>query len=446
MASSMIHYAITCELIKKRHFHNPDRLKFGAVLVDAGYRGNSHMKISVAGGHKNTYDFDSYRNRYGNLMKTDDLYLGYYLHLVQDVIYRHFVYDKYHWNPAVPGNVVKLHKNYAIGNYYVIHKYGLKNELTIPFDFEREPINQLCIFDLDGLVQRMNAYFVPVTDNDLFFFTKEMTDEYISEAVEYCLRELDDLDRAKAGIDGYTAAWDKAPRSILESTLNTRDLGMYRIQGTKEYLIANRIYRSDRCDTLSSRDKELLLSRGITTIIDLRSEKEADAKPSAFAKDNEFHYFHLPIEEGSMPPGSLEEVPVSYMEIASAACMKDVFKTIADAPEGVLYHCTAGKDRTGVVSAILLSFLGVSEEDIVYDYAISREFNKVRLEAFLKEHSEIDREIVLANEKSMQRFLELFMNRYRSAEQYLLKLGLDMEHIQALRKMLTPLPAYQHPE
>lgn len=147
-----------------------------------------------------------------------------------------------------------------------------------------------------------------------------------------------------------------------------------------------------------------------------------------------------------MPPGSLEEVPVSYMEIAGAACMKDVFKTIADAPEGVLYHCTAGKDRTGVVSAILLSFLGVSEEDIVYDYAISREFNKVRLEAFLKEHPEINREIVLANEKSMQRFLELFMNRYRSAEQYLLKLELDMEHIQALRKMLTPLPAYQHPE
>ncbi len=69
-----------------------------------------------------------------------------------------------------------------------------------------------------------------------------------------------------------------------------------------------------------------------------------------------------------MPPGSLEEVPVSYMEIASAACMKDVFKTIANASGGVLYHCTAGKDRTGVVSAILLSFLGVSEEDIIFKH------------------------------------------------------------------------------
>ena len=74
----------------KRHFNNPSRLKLGSVLVDAGYNGNSHMKISVAGGHKKTYDFEGYRKMYGELMKKDDMYLGYYLHLVQDVIYRHF--------------------------------------------------------------------------------------------------------------------------------------------------------------------------------------------------------------------------------------------------------------------------------------------------------------------------------------------------------------------
>lgn len=52
-------------------------------------------------------------------MKTDDLYLGYYLHLVQDICYRHFVYDKYKWNPMIPGNVEKLHKDYSIINIYV---------------------------------------------------------------------------------------------------------------------------------------------------------------------------------------------------------------------------------------------------------------------------------------------------------------------------------------
>lgn len=437
MASSIIHYAITCELIKRRQFHNPDRLKLGSILVDSGYNGNNHMKISVAGGHKKTYDLDGYRSIYGELMKQDDLYLGYYLHLIQDIIYRHFVYDKYHWNPLIPGNVEKLHRDYAIGNYYVVQKYRLKNEVIIPADFDEEPINQICTFDLDSLVQNMNSYFIPIEEDDIFFFTKEMTDKYIAEAVEYCGRELDNLECQKEGTDDYLSAWDNRPRSILESTLNTRELGMYRIQGTKHYTISNRIYRSDRCETLRASDKKLLLGRGITTIIDLRSEQEAVAKPSAFATDNDFIFFHYPIVEGMLPPNSLEDVPVSYMEIAHADCMKDVFETIANAPEGVLFHCTAGKDRTGVVSAILLALVGVSDEDIVYDYAISREFNKLRLEAFLKEHPEIDREIVLANEKSMHSFLKMLRRKHNSVEQYLLDIGITGDEIQRLKNKLV---------
>lgn len=211
MASSIIHYAITCELIKRRQFHNPDRLKLGSILVDYGYDGNSHMKISVAGGNKRTYDFDGFRDKFGELMKQDDLYLGYYLHLIQDIIYRHFVYDKYHWNPSIPGNVEKLHRDYAIGNYYVVQKYCLKNEVIIPTDFDKEPINRICSFNLEGLVQDMNAYFVPIEDDDIFFFTKEMTDEYIAEAVEFCLRELDNLAGQKKGADACSLAWDSQP-------------------------------------------------------------------------------------------------------------------------------------------------------------------------------------------------------------------------------------------
>ena len=437
MASSIIHYAVTCELIKKRHFKDPDRLKFGSVLVDAGFNGNSHMKISVAGGHKNTYDFDGYRKMFGGLMKEDDLYLGYYLHLVQDIIYRHFVYDKYHWNPMIPGNVEKLHRDYAIGNYYVVRKYDLKNDIKIPAGFEKEEINRICSFDLDRLVRDMNSYFVPVEDDDIFFFTREMADEFIAEVVEYCTRELDDLELLKEGTDGYTAAWEKAPRSILESTMNTRDLGMYRIEGTRRYTLSDRIYRSDRCDLLSPRDKKLLLEKNITTVIDLRSEHEADAKPSAFAGDSEFRYFRFSIFEGMTPPASLSEVPASYMGIAHAACIKDVFKTIAAASGGVLFHCTAGKDRTGVVSAVLLSLAGVSDEDIIYDYALSRDFNRARLEAFLKEHPEFDRESVLANEKSMSGFLEMLRAGHGTTEQYLLDLGITGEEIRRLKSKLA---------
>ena len=116
MASSIVHLAITNELAKRVSFTDTSRLKFGAVVVDAGEGGNitgeSHMKVNVMDGKKRTYDFDKYREMFGNLMLTDDLYMGYYLHLVQDSLYRHYVYDIHHWNPRIPGNVERLHKDY----------------------------------------------------------------------------------------------------------------------------------------------------------------------------------------------------------------------------------------------------------------------------------------------------------------------------------------------
>ena len=106
-------------------------------------------------------------------MKQDELYLGYYLHLIQDIIYRHFVYDKYHWNPLIPSNVEKLHRDYAIGNYYVVQKYRLKNEVIIPADFDEEPINQICTFDLDSLVQNMNVIANhESTENDAYHWKR----------------------------------------------------------------------------------------------------------------------------------------------------------------------------------------------------------------------------------------------------------------------------------
>ena len=437
MASSVIHYAITSELIKQRHFNDPDRLKLGSVLPDAGYNGNSHMKISVSGGHKKTYDFESFRREYGELLNRDDLYLGYYLHLIQDVVHRHFVYDKYHWDPTIPGNVEKLHKDYAIGNYYVVRKYGLKNDLRVPKGFENESINRICNFDIEKLVRDMESYFIPVPDETVFFFTKEMTDEYIAEAVDACLCEMDNLEEHKHGMDGYSAAWESTRKSILEGTMNTRDLGLYRICGTDKYTIPGRIYRSDRCETLSSHDKELLLNRDITTVVDLRCDSETAKAPAAFNGDMDFAFYNFPIAEGEEPPKKIKDVPDSYMKIAASASMKDVFLAIAGAPSGVLINCAAGKDRTGVVSAVLLALAGVSDEDIIYDYAISREFTKNRLEIFLKDHPEIDREVVMSNEKSMIGFLRLFRDKYKSAEEYLRNLGLEDDAVKKIRDKLV---------
>ena len=82
MASSIIHLAITNELTKRISFIDTNRLKFGATVVDAGVGGNktgcAHMKVIVLNGTKKTYDFDRYREMFGERMLKDDLYMGYY--------------------------------------------------------------------------------------------------------------------------------------------------------------------------------------------------------------------------------------------------------------------------------------------------------------------------------------------------------------------------------
>ena len=143
MASSIIHLAVTNELSKHHTFKDENRLKFGAILPDAGKDKAGHVNKFIWGRNKKSYDFEFFRNKFGELMRQDDLYLGYYLHLVQDICYRHFVYDKYHWNPMIPGNVEKLHKDYSIINHYVAEKYNLKNDITVPVNFDSEPIHRI---------------------------------------------------------------------------------------------------------------------------------------------------------------------------------------------------------------------------------------------------------------------------------------------------------------
>ena len=62
---------------------------------------------------------ECFRDRYGKYMKKDDLYLGYYLHLIQDMLYRRVMYGEHGWNSSVPGNVEKLYRDYEILNEYV---------------------------------------------------------------------------------------------------------------------------------------------------------------------------------------------------------------------------------------------------------------------------------------------------------------------------------------
>lgn len=224
-------------------------------------------------------------------------------------------------------------------------------------------------------------------------------------------------------------------KSLLSCSYNTRELGGFRTVSGK--MTKNNVYwRSDVPSQPAAGDIEKLLSAHITTIIDMRTQWEVEKNPDMLSETAGFEYLHFPITEGSGVPENFEAVPRSYMDIALAENMPDVMKTLAEAKDGVLFHCTAGKDRTGVVSAIILMTCGAYREDIVRNYVVSREYNHKRLAAFLEAHPEVDRNIVLANEKSMNGFIDLFTERFGTVENYFEAIGLSIDHIERIRSRL----------
>ncbi len=439
MASTTMHMAITKIVAEEMQLENTERLMLGAVIPDAyagaGLKAVSHLDAFVCGNAKKTYDLTAFRERFAEQMASDSLYLGYYLHLVQDLAYRDFVYREHRWNPYISGNVQRLHNDYALLNTYVIRKYHLLNTVTVPENFPEEPIHMLGPFDIKHFLDDLNRQFLPYHEGGIFFFTEAMADSYIQRTAGKCIRELKALSANERYMDEYEWAWDKKVKSLLETTRNTRDLGGFRTAGG-DYTKYRSLLRSDAVESPNEHDIDFLTGNHIGTIIDMRSGAEMLSAPSPFAEMQQFAYHNIPVEEGGSIPESVSDVPYSYMRIAEAANMPEVFRNIGRAGDGVLFYCSAGKDRTGVVSAILLLLAGVSREDIIDNYMVTKECNKERLRKLAESHPEFDMNIVIPHEEYMRSFLDLFHEKYGNAEQYLASIGLGREEIACIRGKL----------
>lgn len=224
-------------------------------------------------------------------------------------------------------------------------------------------------------------------------------------------------------------------KSLLRTTQNTRDLGGYKTKSGKVTRYHSLI-RSDVQNYPCEEDFKYLREYDITTMIDLRGQKDVEKKPSGFANCEGIAYYNFQIDEGSGVPEFVEAVPRSYMDIACAKAMPEVFRCIANAPSGVMYNCTAGKDRTGVVSAILLCHAGVSDRDVIEDYVLTREYGRERLELIHKNFPEIDMNIVTPNEKYMEEFLKLFREKFGDTEKYFKEIGLNDVEIERISEKL----------
>ena len=230
--------------------------------------------------------------------------------------------------------------------------------------------------------------------------------------------------------------WYEESKSLLETTMNTRDLGGHQCinECTTKF---NQIFRSDKQNYPNDRDLTFLKKNGITTIIDLREAASIKASPSAFEKKEGFTYYNFPIEEGSQVPESVEAVPGSYMDIAAAPVLKEVFTTMAETETGVMFNCSAGKDRSGVVTAIILMLCGVKDEEIVEDYMLTKEYNKERFKMAAIHHPNLDLNIIIPRESYITDFMKLFREKYGTVEEYFRSIGVSDEIREKLKHKLV---------
>lgn len=222
---------------------------------------------------------------------------------------------------------------------------------------------------------------------------------------------------------------------------NARDLGGLPIDGGG--VVAERaLIRTDSLHYLTDEGREALRAYGVSRIIDLRRPVELEQWPNPFA--TETTYLHCPVENPEDEPieRTLAELYIGMLD-RRPALFATAVRAIAEAPPGgVVVHCAAGKDRTGLVVALTLSLVGVADEVIAADYELTNERLRRRYDE-LTDAAANDAEraywesVRWAEARNILGALQHLRSRYGGVEAYLEPFGVTSEHIRALRRRLV---------
>jgi protein-tyrosine phosphatase len=239
---------------------------------------------------------------------------------------------------------------------------------------------------------------------------------------------------------------------VLEGAVNFRDLGGYATQNGQRTRWRV-LFRADGLGELTEGDLGVIRELGIRTVIDLRSGYEVEqGRFDLQAHPADFHHFPfidaLPnADEWHMRPGLLGTQYKEMLDEAGAQMLAALEVLAGSEACPAVFHCTAGKDRTGLLSAILLLLLGVPEDTVVADYALSGEaMQRLRAKLVIKYPDGKDMiegidEVFSADPANMVALLAYLRERYGTLEAYAAHIGVRDELLARLRAaLLEPLP------
>jgi protein-tyrosine phosphatase len=233
----------------------------------------------------------------------------------------------------------------------------------------------------------------------------------------------------------------------IDGLVNLRDLGGLPTASGGTTL-PGRLLRSESPHSLSDAGLRALLDLGVGTVVDLRTSSERERRPNELAEAGAT-VVHAPIFTDD------EDYPDHLATAAEVYCwwlrergtgVAGAMRAIADATSApILVHCHAGKDRTGVVVALVLRLAGVATDVIADDYAISGEqladmLARDRVKAMEGGMDEVRAErLFTVRHEAMVEFVARVDTEHGGANALMRELGLDESRIERLTNLLlTP--------
>ncbi len=236
--------------------------------------------------------------------------------------------------------------------------------------------------------------------------------------------------------------------------MNFRDLGGYPAADGRT-IRWRQLFRADGLTRLDEDDCAQLADLGLVTVIDLRTNGEVEQR-GRFPEDAfEVEYHHLPLTDVLPPTEDLSRydepafVTTRYQQLFSegSSSLRRAVQLLAE-PDALpaVFHCSAGKDRTGVLAALILGFLGVPRDVIVEDYALSAEAMVALLERLKQEYAESVAEVeryapavISVSPRTMAAFLDALEADHGSFEDLARSLGVT-DAVAQLRATLLEAP------
>jgi protein-tyrosine phosphatase len=245
---------------------------------------------------------------------------------------------------------------------------------------------------------------------------------------------------------GFMGATADPRRLLWDACYNVRDLGGFAVDGARTTRW-RAIVRSDNICRLTRHGRQALVRYGIRTVIDLRSPDELLLETDPFSRGDMSEVAY--INSALMTPEFLRLYEAGLTQLfeitllqSCGSALAALFTAIASAPTGgVLVYCHAGKERTGIASALLLALSGVSNELIALEYARSDEYLEPLYAAWIAARPEEERDAMAKglrfSPSRMLSTLEYVDEEYGGAAEYLRSTGIDERDLARVRHRLA---------